>query len=130
MNKDRSKDFAMYLIIKQSLNMSKGKSCAQVGHAVMGVVETHCKLTKQNPDNKFEKSCYNDFDAYAEWRKDCTKIVLKATDDQWEKLKKLPCFIVVDSGYTEIPPNSETVIAFWPMRKHEAPEIIKGLALA
>jgi peptidyl-tRNA hydrolase len=35
--------------------------------------------------------------------------------------------IVVDAGLTEIKPDSETVIGVHPMRKSEAPKLIKRL---
>lgn len=131
---ERSTVPVMYLIIRESLGMSPGKIAAQVGHGVMQMVDRYYK--------KKEKANYAGLDNpsfylilretvkyYEEWRKEPTKVVLKATEAQWDELKNFDCEVVVDGGFTEIPANSETVLAFWPMRKDLAPALIKSLPL-
>lgn len=123
--------YAMYLIVRDSLNMSPGKMAAQVGHAVMQLAHKYADmmiwdLYKLSPGNEDRSK------AYITWMSNCRKVVLRANDEQWEALKNLAKIgyelsLVVDSGYTEIEPNSETVIGFWPMKKSEAPQLIKEL---
>lgn len=49
------------------------------------------------------------------------KVVLRADDKEWERLKaELWCFLVRDAGLTEVESGSETVLVLWPMRKSEA----------
>ena len=56
--------------------------------------------------------------------------MLKASDNEFEKLKKIENHVlVVDAGLTEIDPNTETVIAFIPINKSDAPKLIKRLRL-
>ena len=57
------------------------------------------------------------------------KVTLWADDKEWEKVKACGVrqFMVVDSGLTEIPSGSETMIILWPMLKSARPKIIKRL---
>ena len=61
------------------------------------------------------------------------KVVLTANDAKWAKLKTklselgIEHVLVVDSGLTEIPYGSETVIGIWPIRKSEQPQVLKKL---
>lgn len=127
--KNRDDVFVMYLVVRESLSMSPGKLCAQVGHAVMQLVDVYYKTLRGEGDNKFERICERNNTDYFDWRFEPTKVVLRANEEQWQELKKLPCTVVIDGGYTEVPPNSETVLGFWPMKKSDAPELIKSLKL-
>lgn len=128
-DKDDPNAYAMYLVVRESLNMSPGKMAAQVGHAVMALAHAYTELVIREMylGTKAAKMA-----AYVNWMNNCRKVVLRANDIQWEALKKLALIgwdqeLVIDSGYTEIEPNSETVIGFWPMKKSDAPQLIKEL---
>ena len=56
------------------------------------------------------------------------KVVLGGKKKDFDKIiKELPVFLVRDAGLTEVEPNSETVIATWPILKSTAPKCISRL---
>jgi len=125
---ERSAVPVMYLIVRESLGMSPGKVAAQAAHGAVQITtayyEEMFKLDRGIPGILRPSLEY-----YEQWAKEPTKIVLRANEEEWKELKEMADAIVVDGGYTEIPANSETVLAFWPMRKDLAPEEIKRLPL-
>ena len=140
--KNLDSPLVMYLVVRESLNMSIGKIAAQTGHAVgmlyrkflldrdyvihIEDMDSFCYGPIRVDQNKM--SNYNLFDS---WQKsNHRKVVLKADEKEWIKLKELPdSVLIVDAGFTELEPNTETVIGFWPMYKDQAPKIIKRLQL-
>lgn len=116
----------LYLVVKESLNMSIGKTAAQCGHAVqyfmMKFLEIQTLPTKDEPTNFLLLTAQ-------EWLSSSfRKVVLRANDSKFERLKEeLPCLVVHDAGLTEIPNGSETVLALWPMLKSQAPKLVKQL---
>lgn len=112
----------MYFVVRESLEMSKGKVAAQCAHAaqmiVLKYVQEICK-TNTEASNVFYLWLHSSF----------RKVVLKADEKEWGKLKKLSEMqeIVVDAGLTEVKPNSETVMVFWPVAKSRANKLIKKL---
>ncbi len=120
-------DYVMYLIVRESLGMSPGKIGAQCGHAVQKIMEEYYRYIALG----------NQFIATAEWLENYyTKIVLKANDKEFEKIKKefftdaeFKCSLVVDKGLTEIASNTETILGLWPMKRSEVPKLIKRLQL-
>ncbi len=123
----------MYLLVNESLHMGPGKIAAQVGHAVMQLMlkagNPLISDCAESPD--FTNHVLIGHKNYKEWLKEPTKIVLKVSNKAlWEAIKKtVPHTLVIDAGYTEVAPNSETVIGLWPMRKSDSPEIIKSLPI-
>lgn len=135
----------MYLVVKKSLAMSPGKMAAQVGHAV-GLLDQKFEEVQDRVNSIHEMGLLfggllkqeiieehelkPKFEAFNNWRNTFYgKIVLVASDRQWEELKNFPDHVmVVDAGLTELQPNTETVIGLWPMLKSEAHEtMIKKL---
>ena len=119
----------VYIIVNKDLNMSLGKTCAQVGHAIQYLCQHYFSIKQsqeKSPTEKTEK-LIND---YLEWSVEgqSTKIVLGADSKEFNKLKilELEHFIVTDAGKTEIPSGTETVLCFWPMEKNNN-KIIKRL---
>ena len=111
----------MYLVVKSSLNMSIGKTAAQCAHASEMLQVKFNNLSKNDKYHQVYCDYLND---------NVTKIVLKANDNDFEKLKQLDMIVVVcDAGFTEVPAGSETVIGVWPVKKSNAPKIIKKLRL-
>ena len=113
----------MYLVVRESLNMTMGKACAQVGHAVSMLMLQHFNdgSTITNKHELFRQWLDGSF----------RKVVLKADDKEWEKLKAEfavgDIVLVVDAGLTQIPSGSETVIGIYPMLKSTRPKILKRL---
>lgn len=135
--KDQTDPIIMYLIVRESLNMSIGKTAAQVGHAVQ-MLQLSYQEDLDILNNMFDDEIPNESSSilhrvpiYKKWLETSfRKVVLKANESQWEKLKgfdKNQYVIVIDNGLTEIPSGSETVIGLYPIIKSEAPKLIKRL---
>jgi len=116
----------MYLVVRKSLGMSVGKTAAQCAHAVQMFFLEYDYLSKLPliPPEVFDKLQIMD-----DWLKsDYRKVILRADDKEWLRIRELPNrAIVVDSGFTELPANTETVIGFWPMYKSKVPRSIRRL---
>jgi peptidyl-tRNA hydrolase, PTH2 family len=141
--KDDEDPLTCYLIVRESLGMSAGKACAQCSHAAQYLqVEYHelnqrldryyggDKLVPPTMEELLKASDYKDW-----MKKGVRKVVLRADDKEWEKLKE--CYkaelesggavIVRDAGLTEIPSGSETCIGLWPVKKSFALKIVQRL---
>jgi peptidyl-tRNA hydrolase len=132
----------MYLIVRESLNMSMGKTADQVGHAVQLILQDIYQINQypeyRDPLNDKEHQIIDLFDI---WNKsDYRKVVLKADDKEFEKVKQhffscsssdpyLDMVLVKDNGLTEISAGSETVIGLFPMKKSDCPKVVKKLQL-
>lgn len=134
----------MYLIVKESLGMSTGKTAAQCAHAsqMLTLKYFERKLNQRTNFGFIGKTDPNtgclvvDDQAMAgqkvfdEWLdKSFRKVVLRANDHQFNRMKmEVPNHIVVvDAGLTEIDPGSETVLGLWPMHKSQAPRYLQKL---
>lgn len=125
--KDQEDPWVMYLIVRESLNMSTGKTAAQVGHAVGMMCRIYYliqgKLGTWNEKETIRVSNYMNWE-----NESFRKIVLKADDKEWKKLKEqCECFVVRDAGLTEVAAGSETVIGLWPTLKSNAPKLVRKL---
>jgi PTH2 family peptidyl-tRNA hydrolase len=99
----------MYLVVNNDLNMTKGKTAAQVGHAVQGIVE---EIIRKGYETSPVPECYY---RYMKWKKHAAKIVLKGTQEQLLGLAEHPeARKVIDDGQTQVPENSLTVVGFFP----------------
>lgn len=120
---------AQYIIIKSSLQMSVGKIVAQAAHGSMMCAEEYrVELWKNEINNSpMTKEIQN----YHIWLEhDYRKVVLRADDKEFEKLKLLSeqHFLVIDNGLTQFDNvKTETVICFMPMYKSKCPKLIKRL---
>lgn len=127
----------MYLIVRESLSMGVGKTAAQCAHASQML---QLKFSQIVEPDRFDHIGHEDvpiaitinqkMDIFRSWL--CSsfrKVVLKADDKEWEKIKtEMKDFVlVVDAGLTEIPSGSETVIGLWTMYKSDCPKLIKRL---
>lgn len=125
---EQENPLVMYLIVRESLGMGVGKIAAQCGHAV-GIL--HIKYNEQEHEDDILEPVYpSNLKIWYEWQHSSfRKVVLKADDKEWEKIKtEMKDFVlVVDAGLTEIPSGSETVIGLWPMYKSDCPKLIKRL---
>jgi peptidyl-tRNA hydrolase len=129
---DQEKDpLTCYLIVNGQLEMSVGKTAAQVAHAMQYLLTRYYEQLivgiKDFGIFMDEKPAY--WREFNEWMQQTNhrKVVLKADANDWEKLKGIPHVIVRDAGLTELTPGSETAIGLFPMRKSQAPKVVKGL---
>src|SRR5574339_475499 len=102
----------MYLVVHE-IGMSAGKVAAQAGHAVGMLYIRHDEFKKPEVSPQVAEK----MNIWEEWQNNSfRKVTLTANDAKWAKLKaKLPELgiehvLVIDSGLTEIPYGSETVI--------------------
>lgn len=128
LNRSSQEDpIVMYFIVKESLNMSIGKTAAQCAHASQMLLLKYFNL--QNKD--LTKSEIEQIDIFNDWlNSSFRKVVLRADDKEFEKIKlelKNKTVIVVDAGLTELEPGSETVIGLMPIYKSQVPKCIKKL---
>jgi PTH2 family peptidyl-tRNA hydrolase len=116
-----SKELRIYLIVNDSLNMSPGKIAAQCGHAVQELID---KTISNNFLLGFK---------YIDCSKIFTKIVLKASKEEWNQLLESKILyshsIIIDDGRTEVLPNSQTVIGIGPITKNNAKQLVGHLKL-
>ena len=126
----------MYLIVRESLldEMSRGKIGAQCGHAAQMLLLKYHEFMVQDLTASIEPPPFSreTYELFQEWLDGSfRKIVLKADDKEWTKIKDQirvkHRVTVIDAGLTDVDPGSETVIGLCPMRKSEAPKIIKRL---
>ncbi len=66
----------MYIFINSSLKMQPGKIASQVGHIVHRIVDTLVRIGYES------YPISEDYKTYLKWNKKCTKIILKATENQ------------------------------------------------
>lgn len=100
-------NYKMVIAIRDDLKLSCGKISAQVAHAAV-----NCALTAKKHKKKwFKKWC----------KEGQKKVVVKAKNleqlhelrDMAERLK-ITTSLVIDAGFTEIPPNTVTCIGIGP----------------
>ena len=114
----------MYLVVRESLGMSIGKTAAQCAHASQMLTLKYFELKDTQVygvENVLPHRAK--LDLFQEWiNASFRKVVLRADDKEWEKLKLAfpDATVVVDAGLTEIAAGSETVIGLWPMLRSEA----------
>lgn len=127
----------MYLIVRESLNMSIGKTAAQCAHASQMLQIEYDRIKKLvflgsgiSYASEKEKQEYYIFHQWLD--SSFRKVVLKADEREWKKIKEelsYPMVSVIDAGLTEVEPNTNTVIGVFPMYKSACPKIIKKLQL-
>lgn len=100
----------MIFIVNMELNMGRGKQCAQVAHAALGLY-----LKIQEKGNKTDLHKISDWLAMGE-----KKIVVRGNDLKQMKAiqqeadeARLPNLFVSDAGCTQIAPGSKTVLAIF-----------------
>ena len=105
----------MYVIINNDLKMDKGKAIAQACHAVEIATE---KLLTSMFESTGSDQQFIDYHKYKMSGR--RKIVLKGTQSQLEEMSKQPDAVhVIDAGYTQVPENSLTAVAFYPSKNNK-----------
>ncbi|MFC0903714.1 aminoacyl-tRNA hydrolase [Clostridium sp. MT-14] len=112
-------ELVQYYVVNKDLNMSIGKTSAQVAHvATIIAIEEGTSIKPE---------IYTKFD---EWYADNqTKIILGAHQKDLEKLVSEGFYYIRDNGKTEIEPNSLTVVGLGVMTRKEAKLYIKRFQL-
>ena len=123
-----------YLIVNKDLNMSIGKTCAQVAHAQKLIDSQYLDLMVMWDWEGFGKGEDGEdlkaFKDYNEWSEgNQKKIILRAKESKMLKAIEMGAVEVRDNGLTEIPPNSLTVVGFMPQPKANLQEFTKRLQL-
>ena len=101
-------ELLMYILVNKDLQMSKGKTSAQVAHCVTNYVFDMClaQLPFMGTDDTKKK-----WVGFLKWkRNNQKKIVLSAPQKLLEELEKEGYWSIRDKGLTEIPPNSLTAV--------------------
>ena len=126
----------MYLVVKESLNMSIGKTAAQCAHAAQMLMLKYFELESDARNNTptvyHQLMTKEPLVLFDNWlNSSFRKVVLRANDKEFEKLKKElspnTTVIVVDAGLTEIAAGTETVIGLFPIHKSQSPKCLKRL---
>ncbi|KAN0036156.1 hypothetical protein ACTA71_005458 [Dictyostelium dimigraforme] len=115
-------DCKQVLVIRTDLGMTKGKIIAQCCHASLGARQKALKDTKK---------------VLRQWENfGCAKITLKANSKEElvelrNKAKEfgVVSYLVLDSGHTQIPSGSATVLAVGPAPKDAVDAVTKHLKL-
>ena len=120
--------FVLYTVVRKSLKMTGGKIGSQCQHAFDYLTRDVMKLLVNPTLSTWEADRMERFNA---WRntEDHAKVVLGATDEEFEQVKKeYPLhFLVIDLGYTQVAPNTETCLGLWPLKKSERSALLQRL---
>ncbi|EFC46138.1 predicted protein [Naegleria gruberi] len=118
-----SKAYKMVFVVRNDLNMGKGKIAAQCCHAAPTQIT--------NQDMQQWKQYLHDWEVTAE-----AKICLKADSDKeldnlFQKClqQRLNCYLVVDAGRTQIEAGSKTVLGIGPAPVELIDTVTKHLKL-
>lgn len=110
--------YKLTVVVRDDLKLSKGKACAQVGHAVLG-----CFM--RQGDTKLTK----------EWLKEGGKKVILKCKDQKElfaindaaKKAGLITAVIEDAGHTEVKAGTITCVGIGPDKEEKIDRITKDL---
>ncbi len=109
------------IVVRTDLDMGKGKTAAQVGHAcVLGAEH----VRKSNPD------------WFKEWWSGQEKVVVRVSSlKELEEIKEhafslnVPCSEVTDAGHTQIEPGTTTCVSLGPAPEDLVDKISGNLKL-
>lgn len=107
---------AVYLVFNGPLGMSPGKMAAQAFQVCQRIFIARHFLG------------YPGRARFEQWERHTTTIARYAkTSAMWERVKaEVDGVIMVDEGYTEVEPGSETVFASWPLLLADVPKILSN----
>ena len=127
--------FKLYTVMRRSLKIHGGKIGSQCQHAYdyltrqLEILEHGVRQPSEEELDQLTK--------FRAWRSspEHVKIVLGASDDEFEEVKKAfpndyyvkRHFLVIDLGFTQVAPNTETCLCVWPMRVSLRPPILQKL---
>jgi len=115
-------DYKMVLLVRNDLNMGKGKIAAQCSHATLGAFKKAQKKDKRALDGWEEGGQ--------------AKVVLRAQNEQEmldleeeARKEKLITYLVVDAGKTQVASGTNTVLAIGPGEVSEIDKVTGKLKL-
>lgn len=117
-HKNVMSSYKQAIVIREDLNMSKGKMIAQGSHASLKAYRKAAKEAKKQWERQGEK-----------------KVVLNPEDVKLESLKQqaeregLPAALVTDAGHTEVEPGTKTALAIGPAEEEKLDKITGQLEL-
>lgn len=109
--------YKQVIVVRKDLNMSPGKTSAQVAHASVGALK--------NTDKKVREA----------WEMEGAKKVVLQVGTREELLEikqnagRLPTSLVKDAGMTELPPGTITCLGIGPASEEEIDKITGSLKL-
>lgn len=106
-----NEELIQYFIVNKEIEMSRGKTAAQVAH-VATIIAVECSLST------------NFINWYIGMQK---KIVLQGKEKDLLKLIGQGFYSIRDEGLTEIPKGTLTCVGLPPMRKSDAQQYVKRL---
>lgn len=123
-----------YYIVDTTLGIrSKGKIGAQCAHGALLADVIYRRLQKLAAQDDADLTSRTTASRYHRWFDgQMTKIVLRGDPDVFEKAVKIygrMAVTVVDSGFTEVPPGSKTVVVLPILDRAEVPEWLAELKL-
>lgn len=111
----------LVIVMRNDLNMRKGKMIAQGGHAVQYLMDAYIKLGVEISSVReiVTSEKLSKWRTIRDWMEnhDSRKIVLQASAEQIADIigkAKVDLYTVYDKGYTEVPENTLTCIALGP----------------
>lgn len=119
---ERQQVLRVYLIFNGPLGMSPGKMAAQAFQACQRLYRA---ADAEGPQDMGMLPLHKQL---AHWARHTTTITRVAqTPTMWERVKaECDGVIMVDEGYTEVDPGSETCFATWPISMSAAPKILSN----
>lgn len=120
MTKEKARDLRMLFFVREDLNMSLGKTAAQVGHGVADLMIANFHSIQTQPGATHEQA-----ELFEDWIEGhSVKITLRVTDEDellefYELGKRLgfPTVLVTDKGFTELEGDNHTVVGWGPVHK-------------
>lgn len=100
----------MIFVVNMDLDMKRGKQCAQVAHAALGLylqVQSSANLSDQQKMNIWMSSGAKKIVVRGDNLEHLMSLKAKALEN------RLPCHLVTDAGCTQIAPGSKTVLSIF-----------------
>lgn len=122
--------YKLYTVMRRSLNIRGGKIGSQCQHAYDYLTREVELLEHGARQPSIEEMGL--LATFRAWRStpEHVKIVLGASDEEFEEVKAAfpnRHFLVIDLGFTQVAPNTETCLCLWPMRTSARPSILQKL---
>ena len=109
------RNLAMYILVNKDIEMGKGKTAGQVGHAVAVYFyknqNTHSDLIDEYMNNQQKK------------------IIVYCKQEKLEEYEKQGYITIRDNGLTELEPNTLTCVNYGILDKDNLPKEIRRLRL-
>ena len=107
-------ELIQYFIVNKEINMSRGKTAAQVAH-----VATIIAVNEKGEE------------AFQDWFNSGSqkKIILQGKEKDLLKLIENGAYYIRDNGLTELDPNTLTVVGLKPMKRSVAQNHVKRMQL-